>query len=91
MAQQGPNLQKAQQENVVKDRDAFLHSTRGHKKVFEEAKYQEQRDTNRRTRIAVVQALIGRIDRSDAEEDARRTAKMQRAKPAGVPLSSVED
>lgn len=90
MAHQCPKLSAIQRDPVVKARDAFLNSTRGHKKVADEASYRAQRDVNRRTRIAVVQALVDGIDQSDEEEDARREALVTRAKPAGPPPSSGE-
>lgn len=90
MAHQCPKLSAVQRDQVVKARDAFLNSTRGHKKVADEASYRAQRDVNRRTRIAVVQALVDGIDQSDEEENARREAHVTRAKPAGPPPSSGE-
>lgn len=90
MAHECPKLPEAQRDKSVNGNDAFLHSTRGHKKVFEKAKDLEQRDTNRWSRIAVVQALTDGIDQSDEEEDARRTANSEREKPAGPPPSLGE-
>lgn len=91
MAHQCPKLSEAQRENVIRARDAFLQSTRGHKKINDEAKYREQRDINRRTRIAVVQALCDGIEQSDEEEDVRRSAKSLRAMSAGPPPPSGEE
>lgn len=90
MAHQCPQLSEAQRENVIRARDAFLQSTRGHKRINDEAKYREQRDINRRTRIAVVQALCDGIEHSDEEEDVRRSAKSLRAMSAGPPPPSGE-
>lgn len=90
MAHQCPKLSEAQRENVIKARDAFLQSTQGHKKINDEAKYREQRDINRRTRIAVVQALCDGIEQSNEEEDVRRSAKSLRTPSGGPPPSSGE-
>lgn len=90
MAHQCSKLTEAQWENVMKAGDAFLQSTRGHKKINDEAKNREQKDINRRTRIAVVRALCDGIEQLDDEEDVRRSAKSLRAIPAGPPQSSGE-
>lgn len=91
MAHQCSMLSPAQRESVVRARDAFIQSTRGHKNILDEAKYREMRDINRRTRIAVVQALCDRIDWSDEEDEARETINTLRAKPTGdLPVSGKD-